>query len=105
MRKRTLSLLLAAGIFGEGIVGESSNNVILLNHTGLKIARVTIGERRYEDPADRQDKIFVSVTPRKHRMELLFRGGVLIDWPSFDFHNVHEIVFDLEGNHVSAHPR
>lgn len=98
-------ILASTGIFGEGILGTSSNNVILINATGLKIVRVMVGDRTYEDIATKADKILISVTPRKHHLELFFRGGAHIDWFNFDFHNVHQITFDLVGNRVSANPK
>lgn len=103
-----LSLVAAAaipGIFGEGILGTSTNSVILINNTGLKIVRVIIGDRTYEDIATKAGKVLVSVTPKKHHLELVFRGGTHIDWFNFDFHDVHQITFDLVGNRVSAHPK
>lgn len=94
------------GIFGEGIIGTQSNNVILINSTGLKVVRVMVGDRTYEDATfSKTDKIFISVTPKKHHLELFFRGGVHIDWFNFDFKDVHQITFDLIGNRVSAHPK
>jgi hypothetical protein len=101
-------LIIAAGIpgiFGEGILGTSINNVILINATGLKIIRVIIADRTYEDIATKADKILISVTPKKHHLELVFRGGSRIDWYNFDFHDIHQITFDLVGNKVSAHPK
>jgi hypothetical protein len=92
----------------EGIVGESGNNVILVNGTGLKITRVVIGERTYEDVQiqSKADKILINVSPRHHHMEIFFRGGAHFDWPDFDFRNVREIVFDLAaGNRVVANPK
>lgn len=104
-----LSLAIAAtlpgGIFGEGFIGASGNNVVLVNSTGLKIVRVIIGEKTYEDIATKADKLLVSVSPHRHHLELIFRGGTRIDWQHFDFAGVHEIVFDLVGNRVSAHPK
>jgi hypothetical protein len=114
LAKRALSMLVAGalpiipggtGIFGEGIIGQSSNSVILVNATGLKVVKVMIGDKAYEDIANKADKIFISVTPKRHHMELFFRGGVHIDWQNFDFRDVHQIVFDLVGNRVSAHPK
>lgn len=93
------------GIFGEGILGSSANSVILVNATGLKIVRIIISERTYEDVETKADKILVSVSPKKHHMELIFKGGTRIDWRNFDFAGVHKITFDLEGNRVSAHPQ
>jgi hypothetical protein len=93
------------GIFGEGVLGESGNNVVLVNSTGLKITRVVIGERTYEDIANKQDRVFINVSPKRHNMEVYFRGGAHIDWPHFSFYNVREIVFTLSGNHVVANPR
>lgn len=92
-------------IFGEGLVGSSGNNVVLVNATGLKIVRVIIGDRTYEDIENKQDKLLVSVTPRKHHLELIFRGGTHIDWAHFDFAHVHQITFEIIGNRVSAYPK
>lgn len=93
------------GIFGQGVIGESANNVLLINSTGLKIVRVIISDRTYEDIENRQDKLLVHVSPRKHHLEIVLRGGARIDWPSFDFRGVHEIIFDLVGNRIAAHPK
>lgn len=103
-----LLLAIATGlpvIFGEGIIGTQANSVVLVNATGLKIIRVIISDRTYEDLATKADKVLVSVTPRKHNMELIFRGGTHIDWRNFDFSGVHEITFELSGSRVSAHPK
>lgn len=103
-----LSLIAAAGIagiFGEGILGTSANSVILVNGTGLKIIRVVISGRTYEDVTYKGDKILVTVTPKKHHMELFFRGGAHIDWFNFDFRDIHQITFELVGNRISAFPK
>lgn len=97
-----LSLVLAAGIFGEGFIGSSGNTVVLVNATGLKVIRVVIADRTYEDLATKADKVMVTVTPKRHNMELVFRGGTHIDWPRFDFADIHQITFELIGNRVSA---
>ena len=94
-----------SGIFGEGILGDSSNSVILVNATGLKIVRVIVGDRTYEDVESNKGKVLITVSPKKHHLELVFRGGTHIDWQNFDFKDVHQITFDLVGNRVSAHPK
>lgn len=93
------------GILGEGVLGESGNNVVLVNSTGLKVVRVKINDRTYEDIENKADKILVNVSPKKHHMELFFKGGAHIDWPGFNFYGIHEIIFTLAGNRVVANPK
>lgn len=65
----------------------------MINQTGLKIVRIEIDDRRFEEVSGKADEILVSVTPKKHNMILVFKGGAHIDWPAFDFRGVHEIIF------------
>lgn len=108
MSNTLAALVIAAtlpGIFGEGFVGSSGNTVVLVNATGLKVIRVVIADKTYEDLATKNDKVLISVTPKKHNMELVFRGGTHIDWPHFDFRDIHQITFELIGNRISAYTK
>lgn len=84
-------------------LGVSLNNVILINHTGLKIVRIEIGDLKLEDVNNKSDQILVSVTPEKHDMHLVFKGGSKIDWADFDFKGVHRIVFERVKDKINAH--
>ena len=87
-----------AGLVG----GLTDTDVILVNHTGLDIAKVEIDERNLQEM--RQDeKILVSVTPLRHNLRLVFRGGGDIYWPRFEFIGVHEIFFERDGVGFKAH--
>jgi hypothetical protein len=90
---------------GRIIRGHSQEDVILANDTGLPIARIEINSMHYEGSggANVSDKILISVTPVKHNLRLIFRGGANVDWPKFDFRGVHEIIFERSGNQINAH--
>lgn len=75
------------------MLGLSSNNVLMVNQTGLKIVRIEIDGRRFEEVNDKLDQILIRVTPEKHDMIVVFKGGADIRWPAFDFKNVHEVIF------------
>jgi hypothetical protein len=81
-----------AGLIG----GLADTDVILVNETGLDIARLEIDARNLHEMKN-HDKILVSVTPKRHHLHLVFRGGGDIDWPRFDFIGVHEIFFERDG--------
>lgn len=100
-----LYLLIWASILGDpltSIGGLSDSDIILVNHTGLYIARIEIGKLRI-DEVKADEKILVSVTPTRHHVRLVFRGGADVDWPRFDFRGVHEIFFERIQNHIDAH--
>lgn len=91
-------------IFAAVIGGLSDEDVILSNDTGLDIANVMIDSRSLHEMHP-WEKILISVTPEKHHLRLIFRGGGDIDWKHFDFRGVHEIWFvrgDQHGNEFKA---
>jgi hypothetical protein len=93
-------------VSGMVIGGLSENDVIIANHTGVAIARIEIGKRKYEGSAAGQnggEKILITVIPEKHHLKAIFRGGAEVDWPNFDFRGVHEIIFEREQNKINAH--
>lgn len=83
--------------------GLGQDNVLLVNHTGLGLARVEIDKRRFETIHSNEEQILVSVTPEKHDLKLVFLGGADVDWPHFDFKGVHEIIFERKKNKIEAH--
>lgn len=85
--------------------GLSENDVILVNNTGLTIARMEIDGRKYENWGTGQNagnKVLMSITPGIHNLKLVFRGGSDVDWPRFDFKGVHEVFFERNQNHIVA---
>ena len=93
-----------ANLFASTIGGVSENAVIFLNQTGLPIARIEIGERKLEGSAGTNvsDKILINVTPGKHHLKVVFRGGADVDWAAFDFKGVREIIFERLQNKIQA---
>lgn len=88
---------------GHMVAGQSENDVILENKTGLPIVRIQIGERTLEDGNGiSSGKILVSVSPHKHHIRVVFRGGADVNFPHFDFHGVHEITFERIQNKIEA---
>ena len=83
-------------IFAAVVGGLTDQDLILVNDTGLDIARILIDSRDLHEMKV-HDKLLVSVTPSFHHMKLVFRGGGDIDWPRFNFQNVHEIFFERDG--------
>lgn len=83
--------------------GLAENNVLLVNHTGLGLARVEIDSRRFETIHSNEEHILVSVTPTKHDLKLVFLGGAAVDWPDFDFKGVTEVIFERKKNKIEAH--
>lgn len=84
----------------------TESDVVLANHTGLPIARIEIDKRHFEGiggGGERTGDIFVSVTPQKHYLRIVFRGGADAVWHQFDFKNVHEIIFERVKNKIEAH--
>lgn len=90
-------LILAATIVG----GFSEADVILVNDTGLQVARVEIDERKIE-AIDHYNKLLIAVTPVKHHLRVVFRGGADVDWKHLDFQGVHEIIFERVKNKIQA---
>lgn len=89
------------------VVGSlSDSDVILVNDTGLVIARLEIDGKKYEafdDGGNTQPgKILMTITPTKHHLKLVFRGGADAEWPHFDFKGVHEIFFERVHNKIQA---
>lgn len=101
---KTICLCLVFLVGGMVIGGLSEDDVIIANHTGLPIARIEIGKRKYEGSGggNVSDKILITVTPEKHHLKVVFRGGADVDWPHFDFRGVHEIIFEREANKINA---
>lgn len=97
-----VSILMAASV----ITGISESDVILINETGLPIARIVLDGRTFDAgggtlPAN--DKVLITVADGKHHLKLVFRGGADIDWPDINFRGVHEIVFQRSKNRIQAH--
>lgn len=91
-------LIFLAAVIG----GLSDNHVIITNQTGLPIARLEIDGLRLEaNPGGGSSthSILITVTPEKHDIKILFRGGAHVRWPHFDFRGVHEIIFELNAQH------
>lgn len=85
------------------VVGSlPEDNVLMVNHTGLAVARIEIDSRRFETINSSEDQILVSVTPAKHHLKLVFRGGADVEWPKFDFKGVKEIIFERKKNKIEA---
>lgn len=90
-------------VFAATVVGGLSDaDVIFVNDTGLAIARVEIDSRKLEAPpatgASQINKALISVTPARHDLKVVFRGGAEVKWPKFDFRGVHEIYFQRNQN-------
>lgn len=81
------------------MLGLSTNNVLMLNETGLKIVRIEISGRRFEEVTGKVDEILVHVSPEKHDMKIVFKGGGTVSWPEFDFKGVHEVIFYRTHHH------
>lgn len=91
--------LIAATVIG----GLSDADVTLVNDTGLYIARIEIDGKKYEAFDDgTTGKILMTITPQKHRLKLVFRGGADVEWPAIDFKHVHEIIFERVHNKIQA---
>lgn len=94
--------LIAATVIG----GLSDADVILVNDTGLFIARLEIDGKKYEAFDDggptQPGKILMTITPTKHDLKLVFRGGGDVEWKHFDFKDVHEIFFERVHNKIQA---
>lgn len=85
------------------VVGAlAEDNVLLVNDTGLAVARIEIDSRKFETLHSNEEQVLVSVTPAKHHLRLVFRGGAHVDWPNFDFKGVKEIIFERKKNRIEA---
>lgn len=82
-----------------GILGLSTNNVLMVNETGIKMVRIVIDKRTFEEVSGKVDEILVNVTPQKHDMVIYFKGGGHVDWPQFDFEGIHEVIFYRTHHH------
>lgn len=85
-----LGLILAATVIG----GLSDADVIFVNDTGLAVARIYIDSRIIESNPNlpqHDGKALISVTPTRHDLKVVFRGGAEIKWPKFNFQGVHEL--------------
>lgn len=82
--------------------GLAEDNVLMVNETGLAVARIEIDTRRFETIHSNEEQILVSVTPAKHHLRIVFRGGAHVDWPAFDFRGVKEIIFERNKNKIEA---
>lgn len=100
---KALCLLTIFLIAANGWAGE--NDVVFDNRTDLVIARLIVGDRTLEGmPNDRANgKIFVRVNPRVQHLKIVFRGGAASDWPKFNFHGIHEVIFDRNLNQIIIH--
>lgn len=86
------------------ILGLSSNNVLMVNETGVKIVRIEIDGRKFEEVNSKVDQILIHVTPAKHDLVIFFKGGGDVRWPKFDFAGVHKVVFYRHDYEIRAHP-
>lgn len=77
-------------------------NVLLVNHTGLAVARFEIGERKFDTLNSNETEVLVHVSPGKHHLKVVFRGGAEAEWPHFNFKGVHEVIFERHTNQISA---
>lgn len=80
------------------------DNIILLNKTGLVIARIQIDHRTLEGNggAPITSEVLLSVTPVKHLFRVVFRGGADVEWHDFDFKGVHEVILERYKNAITA---
>lgn len=100
-----LALLLASNILTATVLpGLSGNDVIFDNRTGLPIARLQIGERVLSGDTGllTNGRILVNVSPHKHDLRIVFRGGADVVWTHLNFRGVHEITFMREANKIEA---
>lgn len=100
-----LELIIASNILTAAVVpGLSGNDVIFSNHTGLPIARLEVGERVLAGEAGllANGRILVSVSPHKHNLKIVFRGGADVVWQHLNFKGVHEITFFRDQNKIEA---
>ena len=81
-------------LIGSTVIGGlSQNDVIVINHTGLFISRIQIDERTFHE-LENTDKILIEVTPTRHHMTVVFKGGADVIWKHFEFRGVHELIFE-----------
>lgn len=99
------SLVVLANILTATVLpGLSGNDVIFDNRTGLPIARLEVGDRVYSGEGGllTNGRILVSVTPHKHNLRIVFRGGADAVWQGLNFRGVHEITFFRDANRIEA---
>ena len=91
-------------IIAASIWGLPDHNVILVNNTGLFIARLEIDGKKFEGwgEGSNHGKILMEITPKEHDLRVVFRGGASVDWPHFDFKGVHEVFFERKQNKIEA---
>lgn len=92
-------------VFASIVIGGLSDaDVILVNDTGLPLARIEIDGRQFQDGTGLppHNKILISATPANHHLKLIFRGGAKIEWPHLNFSGVHEIFFQRDHNKIEA---
>lgn len=96
-------IALAVG-FGIVIEGTSENDVIFTNKTGLPIARIVIGDRTLQGDSGTtvNGRILVAVSPHKHHLLVVFRGGADVSWSHLNFRGIHEIIFERHGAKIDA---
>jgi hypothetical protein len=85
------------------IVGLAPNTVLLVNNTGLAVARFEIDSRNFDTKDSEETQVLISVTPTEHDLKVVFRGGAVVEWPHFDFKGVREIIFERKKNQIEAH--
>lgn len=86
------------------VVGSlPEDHVLLVNHTGLDVARFEIDSRKFDTLHGNGEQALVTVTPTKHHLKVVFRGGADVDWPDFNFKGVREIIFVRNHNQIEAH--
>lgn len=97
-----LAIIAAIVLGGSYVEGSSAGNVLLVNDTGLIVARLIVGERTFESFSAKGD-LLIHVQPHKYHMKIVFRGGASSDWAHFDFRGVHEVIFIRQKNKIGAH--
>lgn len=94
-----IALVAAAAL----LAGTSNNDVVFSNLTGLPIARLYVGERVLQSEGGLSNgPILVAVTPTKHTLRIVFRGGATVVWTHLDFKGVHAITFFRQQNKIEA---
>lgn len=92
-------LALLAAVVG----GLSEDDVTIVNRTGVPIARILIDDKVLEgNGTPVSEKVIINVSPEKHDLKIVFRGGGDALWPHFDFKGVHEIIFERIQNQINA---
>lgn len=100
--------ILAFVVSGNLVIGGNvvsslpEHNVLLVNHTGLAVARIEIGERKLDTLHSNETEVLVHVAPGKHHLRIVFRGGANADWPHFNFRGIREVIFERKTNEIQA---